>query len=57
VTVCRVDVPAAGQPMYANRPKREKGDDFYLRSGNSTRKLTPQEVVDYLSERTMTVLD
>jgi Putative DNA-binding domain len=57
VVVCRVDVPAAGQPVYANRPKGEKSDDFYLRSGNSTRKLTPQEVVDYLSDRTVTIAD
>ena len=49
--VCRVDVPAAGQPVFANRPKAEKSDEFYLRSGNSTRKLTPQEVLDYLSDR------
>lgn len=51
VTVCRVDVPAAGQPVFANRPKGEKADEFFLRSGNSTRRLTPQEVIDYLSER------
>ncbi len=40
-TVCRVDVPSASQPVFANRPKAERTDEFYLRSGNSTRKLTP----------------
>jgi hypothetical protein len=48
---CRIDIPAASQPVYANRPKAERTDDFYVRSGNSTRRLTPQEVVDYLNER------
>jgi hypothetical protein len=49
--ICRVDVPAAGQPVYANRPKGDRTDDFFVRMGNSTRKLTPQEVVDYLDMR------
>jgi len=51
VPVCRVDVPTSTQPEYANRPKGERSDDFYVRAGNSTRKLTPQEVVDFLQQR------
>lgn len=51
VTVCRVGVPSAGRPVYANRPKGDRTDDFFLRTGNSTRKLTPQEVVDFLQQR------
>jgi hypothetical protein len=36
-----------GRPVYANRPKGERTDDYYVRTGNSTRQLTPLEVVDH----------
>jgi hypothetical protein len=49
--VCRIDVPMSTQPVFANKPKAQRTDDFYVRSGNSTRQLTPQEVVDYLQQR------
>lgn len=29
-----------GRPVYANRPKGERTDDYYVRTGNSTRQLT-----------------
>ncbi len=51
VQVCRVDVPMSSQPVYANKPKAQRTDDFYVRAGNSTRQLTPQEVVHYLQQR------
>jgi len=56
VSVCRVDVPAAGQPVFANQPKAPRTDEFFLRSGNSTRPLTGRELLDHLNERPLTAV-
>jgi hypothetical protein len=53
VQICRIDVPSAGQPVFANQPKVPKTDDFYLRLGNSTRQLTGRELLDHLREESL----
>ena len=49
--VCKVAVKPSGHPVYANKPKLPKSDVFYLRTGNSTRRLITDEVVTYTKER------
>jgi predicted HTH transcriptional regulator len=45
--VCRVDVAPATAPVYVNQPKGERTADFYVRLGNSTRKLATDEFSAY----------
>ena len=49
--VCRVAVQPGLHPVFANKPKSPKSDIFYLRTGNSTRQLTTQEALRYISDR------
>ena len=49
--VCRVTVKPSNHPVYANKPKTPKTDVFYVRTGNSTRKLTTDEAVTYIKGR------
>lgn len=47
-TVCRVKVRPSGSPVYVT----VKGDDwFYVRLGNSTRRLPTREAIEYISQR------
>jgi hypothetical protein len=45
--VCRVDVTPADAPVFARPPKGNKAVDFYIRLGNSTRRLGPDELLEY----------
>jgi len=49
--IARINVRASPQLIYLNSPKSERTDDVYIRLGNSTRKLTPKEVQEYLENR------
>ena len=49
-TVCRVEVRAADKPVFVDTPGGGRTADFYVRIGNSTRKLATDEVLAY--ERT-----
>ena len=47
-TICRIKVRPSGSPTYVSM----KDDDwFYVRLGNSTRRLSTREAVDYISQR------
>jgi uncharacterized membrane protein YeaQ/YmgE (transglycosylase-associated protein family) len=47
VRLCRVDVAPSPDPVFTDTPKGERRADFYVRVGNSTRQLLPDEVLDY----------
>lgn len=47
VDVCRVDVKASGRPVFLDEPKGPRTADFYVRIGNSTRLLLPDELLRY----------
>jgi len=49
--VCRVEVAPAGMPIFLNEPKGPRTADFYLRLGNSTRRLLTDEVLEYQARR------
>lgn len=42
--ICAVDVDKAPEPAFMNGPR---GREFYVRMGNTSRSLDPQETVDY----------
>jgi hypothetical protein len=44
-----VSVARASSIVFAN-PKGQKVDDVYVRFGNSTRKLTPAEMLQYMAD-------
>ena len=46
--LCRIQVKAAPRPVYV---KDGSDEAFYLRTGNSTRRLSTKEAVNYCSER------
>lgn len=50
-TVCRLDVDAADQPVFLDTPRSPRTADFYVRIGNSTRKLATDEVLQYEKQR------
>jgi uncharacterized membrane protein YeaQ/YmgE (transglycosylase-associated protein family) len=47
VDVCRVDVDASDRPVFLDEPGGPRTADFYVRIGNSTRKLLPDEMLRY----------
>lgn len=49
--VCRLDISPAPAPVFVNVPKGPRTADFYVRAGNSTRRLLTDEVLDYQSHR------
>jgi hypothetical protein len=48
--VARVSVSRASRIVFLNPPKGPQVDDVYVRFGNSTRKLTPAEVLEYSAD-------
>lgn len=49
--VCRLDVPPSPVPVFLNPPKGEPVSEFWVRTGNSTRRLLTEEVLDYHRRR------
>jgi hypothetical protein len=49
--VCRLDVPPAPAPVFLDPPKGEPVSEFWVRMGNSTRRLLTDEVLDYHRRR------
>jgi hypothetical protein len=49
--VCRVDVAPAEGPVFVGSTGGARTADFYLRTGNSTRRLLTDEVLDYRARR------
>ncbi|HSS09847.1 MAG TPA: ATP-binding protein [Acidimicrobiales bacterium] len=49
--ICRLDVAPAPAPVFVDIPKGPRTADFYVRAGNSTRRLLTDEVLDYQSHR------
>ena len=47
--VARLEVAASPEPVYAKTSKSE--ESFFVRIGNSTRELSPSEVVKYVGEK------
>lgn len=46
--ICRVVVEQASRPIYL---RDERGDHYFLRTGNSTRELDAREAVDHITSR------
>ncbi len=46
-----VDVRPSSQPVFVNEPKGQRTADFYVRMGNSTRKLLTDEFATYRESR------
>lgn len=49
--VAIIEVEPASQPVFVNEPKGERTADFYVRMGNSTRKLLTDEFATYRQSR------
>ena len=47
VEVCRVDVRPSDRPVFLDEPKGPRTADFYVRIGNSTRRLLADELLRY----------
>jgi len=47
VDVCRVDVERSDRPVFLDEPGGQRTADFYVRIGNSTRRLLPDELLRY----------
>jgi len=47
-TICRITVQPSGSPVYVSMKDE---DWFYVRLGNSTRRLSTREAVEYISQR------
>jgi Schlafen, AlbA_2 len=45
--VCRVDAPPSPAPVFLNPPKGDPTSEFWVRMGNSTRRLRTDEVLEY----------
>lgn len=45
--VARVEIRRSRRIVFVNAPKAPRVDDVYVRFGNSTRKLTPAELLEY----------
>ena len=45
--IARIDVEASPRPVFLDEPGGQRSADFYVRMGNSTRKLLTDEVLDY----------
>ena len=50
-TVVVVAVEASDRPVFVNEPKGQRTADFYVRMGNSTRKLLTDEFAEYQASR------
>ena len=46
-TIARVDVEPSPRPVFLDEPGGQRSADFYVRMGNSTRKLLTDEVLEY----------
>ena len=44
--ICVLDVKRSSEPIYLNGPK---GKEFYVRVGNTTRPLDPQQTVNFIN--------
>ena len=44
--ICVVDVKKAPEPAYLNN---KKGKEFYIRVGNTSRSLDPEETVNFIN--------
>lgn len=51
VTICRVEVGLSPYPVFVNPDGDSNTADFYVRIGNSTRKLSTDEVLKYKETR------
>lgn len=49
--IARITVQPSPNLVYLNPPKGDRPDDVYIRLGNSTRKLTPKQIEEYLKTR------
>ena len=49
--VAVIEVEPASQPVFVNEPKGQRTADFYVRMGNSTRKLLTDEFATYRQSR------
>jgi uncharacterized membrane protein YeaQ/YmgE (transglycosylase-associated protein family) len=49
--VCRVDVAAAGRPVFLAEPGGRRTADLYVRLGNSTRRLLTDEAIAFTARR------
>ncbi|MFV9672626.1 MAG: RNA-binding domain-containing protein [Acidimicrobiia bacterium] len=47
IDVCRVEVEASNRPVFVDTPKGPRTADFYVRIGNSTRRLLADELLRY----------
>ncbi|MEA2024289.1 MAG: putative DNA binding domain-containing protein [Actinomycetota bacterium] len=47
VDVCRVEIDASDRPVFLDTPKGPRTADFYVRIGNSTRRLLADELLRY----------
>ena len=47
VEVCRLEIEASERPVLLDEPKGPRTADFYVRIGNSTRRLLPDELLRY----------
>ena len=45
-TICVIDVDKAAEPVFL---KGERGKEFYVRMGSTTRALDPEQTVAYIS--------
>jgi predicted HTH transcriptional regulator len=45
--VCVIDVDRASERVFA---KTEKGKEFYVRSGNTTKSLDPEQTQEYIEQ-------
>ncbi len=48
--ICRVDVRPSKRPVFVNVPGSQKTDDFYVRIGASTRRLSTDEALQYVKD-------
>jgi len=47
VDVCRLEIETSERPVFLDEPKGPRTADFYVRIGNSTRRLLPDELLRY----------
>ncbi len=51
IDVCRVEIEASNRPVFVDTPKGPRTADFYVRIGNSTRRLLADELLRYRETR------
>jgi len=47
IDVCRIEIEASNRPVFVDTPKGPRTADFYVRIGNSTRRLLADELLRY----------